>query len=79
MLWEAAAEYQRNYPLWMEGPFSDLNAEQVEKSCNETFRTVYKLMTKGFKDMPEPLQVATAVKQKVTTFLSWMCELTTYS
>jgi hypothetical protein len=26
-LWEAASEFQRNFPVWMDGPFIDLKAD----------------------------------------------------
>lgn len=49
------------------GPFTDINAEEVEEEIGGMYRTVLKL-TKTFSDAPGPRRVADSVKSKVDKF-----------
>ena len=49
------------------GPFTDINAEEVEEEIGGMYRTVLKL-TKTFGDAPGPRRVADSVKTKIDKF-----------
>lgn len=51
----------------VEGPFTDINSEEVEEEIGGMYRTVLKL-TKTFSDAPGPRRVADSVKSKVDKF-----------
>ena len=49
------------------GPFTDVNAEEVEEEVSNMWRTMYKL-TKSFSDVPGPKRIADSVKSKIDKF-----------
>lgn len=49
------------------GPFTDINAEEVEEEISSMYRTVFKL-SKTFGDVPAPRRVADSVKSKIDKF-----------
>eukprot|EP00741_Cyanophora_paradoxa_P007767 tig00001206_g7515.t1 len=66
-LWTAASEWSRANPVWFDGPFQDLDPEQMEKDVTGWWKTFYKL-AKVFKDVPGPAGVANALKGKLDEF-----------
>ena len=50
-----------------EGPFQDLNAEQVNEEVDSMFRIMYKL-SRSFGDQPGPQRIANNVKSKIDKF-----------
>ncbi|KAJ3297193.1 Dynein heavy chain 3, axonemal [Borealophlyctis nickersoniae] len=70
-LWETAATFQTEYARWMNGAFRELNAEEVESSVSEMFRTMFKL-TKTFVEQPVPRKVAESVKNKLEKFKTYL-------
>ena len=49
------------------GPFTSLNAEEIENEVGDMWRTMYKL-TKSFGDQPGPRRIADSVKGKIDKF-----------
>ena len=49
------------------GPFTEVNAEEVEEEVSGMWRTMYKL-TKSFSDVPGPKRIAESVKTKIDKF-----------
>lgn len=66
-LWETALNFQTEHSKWMNGPFTDLNGEELEEIVNDMWRTAVKLM-KVFSDQPNPRKVAETVKNKLDKF-----------
>ena len=66
-LWTTAVNFQRAYPLWLEGPFMELSPEQVEKDVGDWWRLLYKL-GKSLTGLPGPLKVVNYVKEKIDDF-----------
>ncbi|XP_073479664.1 dynein axonemal heavy chain 3-like [Aquarana catesbeiana] len=68
-LWTTAAHFSTCYDKWMNGPFLQVNAENVEEEVQNLWKTSYKL-TKAFyhPDLHGPLKVATTIKTKLEKF-----------
>ncbi|KAJ1562895.1 Dynein heavy chain 7, axonemal, partial [Nowakowskiella sp. JEL0078] len=66
-LWETTATIQTEYSKWMNGPFKDLNAEEVDESVGTMWRLMFKL-TKTFSEQPVPRKVAESCKNKLDKF-----------
>jgi dynein heavy chain len=66
-LWETVSNFQTDYAKWMNGPFTELVAEEVEESVSVMWRTMFKLC-KVFNDQHIPKKVAESVKNKLDKF-----------
>ena len=72
-LWTIASEFYKSWAIWMNGPFSRLNPEDVEEKVGDMFRTIFKLNkffsgATGNPELPEPLKVAQTCKEKIEKF-----------
>eukprot|EP00795_Rhopilema_esculentum_P009610 gene9610-17369_t len=70
-LWKTAANFFTKYELWMNGPFRDMDAEQLEEEVSSMWRTMFKL-TKTFADVQGPRRVADSTKTKIDKFKVYM-------
>jgi dynein heavy chain len=66
-LWETAFQFQNEYSRWMGGPFNEINAELMEETVSNMYRTTFKLI-KVFADQPSPKKVVESVKNKLEKF-----------
>lgn len=66
-LWRTALTFHNKHEAWLNGPFTDINSEEMEEEIGGMYRTVLKL-TKTFGDAPGPRRVADSVKTKVDKF-----------
>ncbi|XP_048576009.1 dynein axonemal heavy chain 3 isoform X2 [Nematostella vectensis] len=66
-LWRTALNFQNKHEAWLNGPFVEINAEDVEEEIGGMFRTVIKL-SKTFGDSPAPRRVAESVRSKIDKF-----------
>ncbi|XP_033631251.1 dynein heavy chain 3, axonemal-like [Asterias rubens] len=66
-LWNTALNFHTKYETWLNGPFQDLNAEQVNDEVDSMFRTMYKL-SRSFGEQPGPQRIANNVKSKIDKF-----------
>jgi dynein heavy chain len=66
-LWETAGTFHAEFNRWMNGPFMDINADDLSEQVNAMWRTVFKL-TKTFHDQPVPRKVADNVRIKLDKF-----------
>ena len=66
-LWTTAVNFQRAFPVWMEGPLLQLSPEQVESDVASWSRQLYK-MSKTLVGLEGPLKVVAHVKQKLDEF-----------
>ncbi|KAK3717325.1 hypothetical protein QZH41_011557, partial [Actinostola sp. cb2023] len=66
-LWKTALSFNNKHEAWLNGPFTNINAEEVEEDISSMFRTVFKL-SKTFGDAPAPRRVADSVKSKIDKF-----------
>ncbi|XP_053383461.1 dynein axonemal heavy chain 3-like [Mercenaria mercenaria] len=66
-LWNTAWSFHQKHENWMNGPFTSLNAEEIENEVGDMWRTMYKL-TKTFGDQPGPRRIADSVKGKIDKF-----------
>ncbi|XP_078701931.1 dynein axonemal heavy chain 7-like isoform X3 [Branchiostoma floridae x Branchiostoma belcheri] len=70
-LYETTVEFNNKYKEWMEGPFQEVNPDQVENDVGNYWRNLYKL-EKGFDDIPNAQKMANKVKTKVDEFKEHM-------
>lgn len=66
-LWKTAVNYYEKQERWMNGPFLELDAEQVEDDVGSMWRTMHKL-SKTFGDAPNPKRSAEVFKRKLDKF-----------
>ncbi|XP_074648811.1 dynein axonemal heavy chain 3-like [Tubulanus polymorphus] len=70
-LWSTALNFHTKNELWLNGPFTELNAEDIENEIGDMWRTMYKL-TKTFGDQAGPRRIADSVKGKIDKFKQHM-------
>ncbi|XP_075795609.1 dynein axonemal heavy chain 1 isoform X2 [Pelodiscus sinensis] len=66
-LWTTASDWIRWSESWMNDPLSAIDAEQLEKSVNESFKTMHKCV-KQFKDVPACQDVAVEIRGGIEEF-----------
>ncbi|XP_048343305.1 LOW QUALITY PROTEIN: dynein axonemal heavy chain 1 [Sphaerodactylus townsendi] len=66
-LWTTASDWLRWSESWMNDPLSAIDAEQLEKNVNESFKTMHKCV-KQFKDIPGCQDVAMEIRSKIEEF-----------
>ncbi|XP_019331155.1 dynein axonemal heavy chain 1 [Alligator mississippiensis] len=66
-LWTTASDWIRWSESWMNDPLSAIEAEQLEKSVNESFKTMHKCV-KQFKDVPACQDVAVEIRGRIEEF-----------
>ncbi|KAK3261578.1 hypothetical protein CYMTET_29517 [Cymbomonas tetramitiformis] len=72
-LWTICSSFHASYAVWMNGPFSRLDPEEIESDVGEMYRKIYKLCkffagASGAAELPEPLKVAQSTKEKIDKF-----------
>eukprot|EP00002_Diphylleia_rotans_P005088 TRINITY_DN140_c1_g1_i4.p1 TRINITY_DN140_c1_g1~~TRINITY_DN140_c1_g1_i4.p1 ORF type:complete len:4263 (+),score=965.99 TRINITY_DN140_c1_g1_i4:204-12992(+) len=70
-LWITTEEFQKKYSTWMDGPFTDLNAEEVDQCTQSWYKGVYKLI-KDLQDHPTPLAIASEMQKKLELFRNYV-------
>ncbi|KAH0630033.1 hypothetical protein JD844_012597 [Phrynosoma platyrhinos] len=66
-LWTTASDWLRWAESWMNDPLSAIDAEQLEKNVNESFKTMHKCV-KQFKEIPACQDVAMEIRGKIEEF-----------
>ncbi|CAM5127491.1 unnamed protein product [Eretmochelys imbricata] len=66
-LWTTASDWIRWSESWMNDPLSAIDAEQLEKNVNESFKTMHKCV-KQFKDVPACQDVAVEIRGGIEEF-----------
>ncbi|ERE91881.1 dynein heavy chain 1, axonemal-like protein [Cricetulus griseus] len=66
-LWTTASDWLRWSESWMNDPLSAIDAEQLEKSVVESFKTMHKCV-KQFKDIPACQEVAFDIRARIEEF-----------
>ncbi|XP_041084991.1 dynein heavy chain 3, axonemal-like [Polyodon spathula] len=75
-LWTTAYNFHTKSEIWLNGPFLNLNAEDINEEIGNMWRTVYKL-TKTLSDLPGPRRVADSIKVKIDKFKQYLPILST--
>ncbi|XP_025097584.1 dynein heavy chain 1, axonemal-like [Pomacea canaliculata] len=66
-LWITVSDWLRWQESWLNDPLNMLNAEDIEKNVNESFKTMHKSV-KIFSDIPAVLEVAMNIKSLIEDF-----------
>jgi dynein heavy chain len=67
-LWLAMNDFDKKRKIWMTDPFTSLDAEEIEKSVQNWWRTVFKV-AKGLEaNLPDIFQMANQVKADMEAF-----------
>ncbi|KXS15928.1 hypothetical protein M427DRAFT_111568 [Gonapodya prolifera JEL478] len=66
-LYQLSVEFQKNWNVWMNGPFLKLDPEVVEVEVGNMFRAVYKLCS-TFESDPKPYEIAQVTKEQIESF-----------
>ncbi|KAM9844002.1 dynein axonemal heavy chain 3-like [Aulostomus maculatus] len=67
LLWTTALNFHTMSDVWMNGPFSELDAEKISEELDNMWRTMHKL-AKAFSNLPEPCSMAKSFKSSVDQF-----------
>lgn len=68
-LWKTAIEFHEKQEIWMNGPFLNLDAEQIEEDVGTMWRTMHKLSKKfGASDQLKPKRSTEIFKMKLEKF-----------
>lgn len=76
-LWKTSMEFHEKHERWMNGPFLELDAEQVEEDVGNMWRTMHKL-SKSFGDQPNPKRSTELFKMKLDKFKENLPILSTF-
>ncbi|XP_058254502.1 dynein axonemal heavy chain 3 [Hemibagrus wyckioides] len=66
-LWSTALNFHTKSDIWMNGPFMQLNAEQISDDLCNMYRQMYKVM-KLFSEVVAPRRVAESFRSKIDKF-----------
>jgi dynein heavy chain len=66
MLWHTCHDFLRAYPLWMDGPFLEIDGEQMVQNMDKWFRTAAKC-AKMLTNV-EPKMVAEELRRRIEAF-----------
>jgi dynein heavy chain len=66
-LWTVAADLLRQYPMWLDGAFIELDPDKMQADVDAWYRTLYKLQ-KTFREEPAPLSVVSELRVKLDEF-----------
>ncbi|XP_072152186.1 dynein axonemal heavy chain 3 isoform X4 [Bemisia tabaci] len=66
-LWHTILEFHKKYEIWYNGPFANLNAEEIKETVDSMWSILYKL-SKTFYDVPGSKRIAEIVRAKVEKF-----------
>nr|XP_009665828.1 PREDICTED: dynein heavy chain 1, axonemal [Struthio camelus australis] len=66
-LWTTVSDWMRWYDSWMNDPLTEIDAEQLEKNVNESFKTMHRCV-RQFKDSPACRDVAVELRAKIEEF-----------
>ncbi|XP_076164105.1 dynein heavy chain 3, axonemal [Ptiloglossa arizonensis] len=66
-VWHTALDFHTNYENWYYGPFSNLNADVISETTEDTWRTLYKL-TRVLTDVPGARRIVDTVRGNVEKF-----------
>ena len=66
-LWLTASDTSVMLDSWMNGPFRDLDAENMAKQLTSWWKALHKLV-KSFKNSPEIVDVTTTFKERIDNF-----------
>jgi dynein heavy chain len=70
-LWQIGSDWTTQYPVWMEGPFLEVNKSEVEDSCAAWMLSLKKLRNQfGDKELPEPQRAAETFLARLHAFES---------
>ena len=68
-LWESVTTWRRNQPEWIDGPFLQLEAEEVAEYIRQCWRDMYRLIRIFDSDLfHEPVKVGERLKKAVEEF-----------
>ena len=67
-MWESVDSWLKQHKAWLEGPFSELDAESVEQSAQTILRTLKKC-EKKFEGVPGCLDVTRTILKEVSAFV----------
>ena len=68
LLWLACSRFRGQLPLWLDGPFKNVDGMEVEDSVVEWIKDLNKQAKGAFAEIEEPMKVLTNLKDEMTAF-----------
>lgn len=67
-MWLAMNDFDKKRKIWMTDPFTSLDAEEIEKSVQTWWRTVFKVAKSFETSLPDIFEMASNVKEDMEAF-----------
>eukprot|EP01043_Picozoa_sp_COSAG02_P012300 COSAG02_NODE_473_length_21601_cov_136.065994_5_plen_1466_part_00 len=68
LLWLACSRFRGQLPLWLDGPFKNVNGMEVEDSVVEWIKELNKQAKGSFSELEEPMKVLNNLKEEMVGF-----------
>ena len=72
LLWLACSRFRGQLPLWLDGPFKNVNGAEVEDLVVEWIKELNKQAKGQFSELEQPMQVLTNLKDEMTGFKKYL-------
>ncbi|XP_017759468.1 PREDICTED: dynein heavy chain 3, axonemal [Eufriesea mexicana] len=70
-LWNTVLDFHRNYDRWYNGPFFNLDAEEIKEETDNIWRTLYRI-SRIVSDIPGARRITDMVRGKVEKFKQYI-------
>lgn len=70
-LWHTVLDFHKNYDRWFNGPFVDLDAEEIKDETDNIWRTLYRL-ARILTDIPGARKITEMIRGKVEKFKQYI-------
>ena len=71
-LWAIAFKFNKTYPVWMEGHFEDLNAEEVEENVTDWWKSLNRLSKTPLQDHYHPMNLLSYLLRTLEDFKEYI-------
>jgi dynein heavy chain len=68
LLWQAAGKFRASMPQWLDGPFMNISAAEVEDDITEGIKELNKMAKGSFADFENPMKLLMNIKDDMTAF-----------
>ena len=67
-LWQFASKFRASLPIWLEGPFMNIDAVEMEDDITEGIKELNKMGKGNFADFDNPMKLVTNIKEDMVAF-----------
>eukprot|EP01051_Picozoa_sp_SAG22_P003749 SAG22_NODE_187_length_15860_cov_44.770446_7_plen_117_part_00 len=67
-LWQFASKFRASMPIWLEGPFMNIDAAEMEDDIVEGIKELNKMGKGAFADFENPMKLVNNIKNDMVDF-----------